>query len=71
MVFFEPLAQTRESRLSPQKKRLRSEVIAALDQRITSIQLQQRFVSNKPGGSDDRNSEVLPQNRYGGVKPTN
>ena len=47
----EPLAQTRESRLSPrEQERLRSEAIAALDQRITSIQLQQRFVDRtKPG----------------------
>ena len=69
----EPLAQTRESRLSPrEQERLRSEAIAALDQRITSIQLQQRFViEQNQGGSDDlRNSEVLSQNRYGGVKPT-
>ena len=69
----EPLAQTRESRLSPrEQERLRSEAIAALDQRITSIQLQQRFViEQSQGGSDDlRNSEVLAANRYGGVKPT-
>ena len=47
----EPLAQTRESRLSPrEQERLRSEAIAALDQRITSIQLQQRFVIEQNQG---------------------
>ena len=69
----EPLAQTIDSTFSPgEQERLRSAAIAAIDQRITSIQLQQRFVIERNEGVSEnvRNSEVLAANRYGGVKPS-
>lgn len=62
-----------QSRLSPREQEtLRSEAIAAIDQRISSIQLQQRLVIEQSRGVGDnvRNSEVLAANRYGGVKPS-
>ncbi len=66
-------AQSDESSLSPaEQEKLRSEAIAAIDQRISSIQLQQRLVieQRRGVGNDVRNSEVLNANRYGGVKPS-
>ncbi|WP_413324335.1 DUF3769 domain-containing protein [Synechococcus sp. MIT S9503] len=55
-----------------EQEKLRSEAIAAIDQRISSIQLQQRLVFEQSQGVGDevRNSEVLAANRYGGVKPS-
>ncbi len=69
----QPSTQPQHSNHSPaEQERLRSEAIAAIDQRISSIQLQQRLVieRNEGGGDNVRNSEVLSANRYGGVKPT-
>ena len=66
-------AQSVDSSLSPaEQEKLRSAAIAAIDQRITSIQLQQRLVIEQSRGvsGDVRNSEVLAANRYGGVKPS-
>ena len=55
-----------------EQERLRRKAIAAIDQRISSIQLQQRLVIEQSRGVSDkvRNSEVLSANRYGGVKPS-
>ncbi len=67
------LAEPTQSRISlTEQERLRAEAIAAIDQRITSIQLQQRLVIEQARGVGDdvRNSEVLSANRYGGVKPS-
>ena len=69
----QPAAQPENSDLSPaEQEKRRSEAIAAIDQRISSIQLQQRFVieRNEGVGENVRNSEVLAANRYGGVKPS-
>ena len=69
----EPSPRTQSSgRSSWEQEKLRSEAIADIDQRISSIQLQQRLVFEQSRGvSDDvRNSEVLAANRYGGVKPS-
>ena len=69
----EPKPDRNRSSLSPaEQERLRSKAIAAIDQRITSIQLQQRLVFEQTRGlgKDVRNSEVLDANRYGGVKPS-
>ena len=66
-------AQSDESSLSPaEQEKLRSEAIAAIDQRISSIQLQQRLVIEQSRGvsEDVRDSEVLSANKYGGVKPS-
>ncbi len=68
-----PAPETDQSSLSPaEQETLRSEAIAAIDQRISSIQLQQRLVIEQSRGVGDnvRNSEVLSANRYGGVKPS-
>ncbi|KZR86693.1 LPS-assembly protein LptD [Synechococcus sp. MIT S9508] len=65
--------QSDDWRLSPaEQEKRRSAAIAAIDQRISSIQLQQRLVIEQNRGVADnvRNSEVLSANRYGGVKPT-
>ena len=66
------LSQTKQSKLSlGEQERLRAEAIAAIDQRISSIQLQQRFVIQRSRGSDNlRNREVLAANRFGGVRPS-
>lgn len=69
----QPSAQTENSNLSPaEQEKRRSAAIAAIDQRISSIQLQQRLVieQSQGGGDNLRNSEVLAANRYGGVKPS-
>ena len=65
-------SQTQHSSLSlREQERLRAEAIAAIDQRISSIQLQQRLVFERSRGSDNlRNNEVLAANRYGGVRPS-
>ncbi|MGB1196058.1 MAG: DUF3769 domain-containing protein [Synechococcus sp.] len=65
-------SQTQHSTLSlREQERLRAEAIAAIDQRISSIQLQQRLVFERSRGSDNlRNNEVLAANRYGGVRPS-
>ena len=66
------LSQTQDSKLSlPEQERLRAEAIAAIDQRISSIQLQQRLVIQRSRGSENlRNNEVLAANRFGGVRPS-
>ena len=66
-------AQADDSSLSPaDQEQHRSAAIAAVDQRISSIQLQQRLVIEQSQGVGDnvRNSEVLSANKYGGVKPS-
>ncbi|QNJ05067.1 protein of unknown function DUF3769 [Synechococcus sp. MEDNS5] len=65
------LSQTQNSKLSLwEQERLRTQAIAAIDQRISSIQLQQRLVFERNRGSANaRNNEVLAANRYGGVRP--
>jgi len=71
--FAEPTPKTDPSNLSPaEQESRRSEAIAAIDQRISSIQLQQRLVIQQSRGVADnvRNSEVRSANRYGGVKPS-
>lgn len=66
------LSQTQHSKLSlREQERLRAEAIATIDQRISSIQLQQRLVFERSRGSDNlRNNEVLAANQYGGVRPS-
>jgi len=67
------LAEPTQTSISlAEQERLRAEAIAAIDQRISSIQLQQRLVieQSRGVGDDVRNSEVLSANRYGGVKPS-
>ena len=69
----EPSPKSKQPARSPwEQETLRSEAIAAIDQRISSIQLQQRLVFEQSRGIGDkvRNSEVLAANRYGGVKPS-
>ena len=69
----EPSPKAEKPGRSPaEQEKLRSEAIAAIDQRISSIQLQQRLVFEQSRGVGDkvRNSEVLAANRYGGVKPS-
>jgi len=69
----QPQSQPGELSLSPaEQEERRSAAIAAIDQRISSIQLQQRLVIEQSQGVGDNvsNSEVLSANRYGGVKPS-
>ena len=69
----QPQSQHADSSLSlAEQEKRRSAAIAAIDQRISSIQLQQRLVIEQSRGDSDkvRNSEVLAANKYGGVKPS-
>lgn len=69
----QPQSQPDDQSLSPaEKEKRRSAAIAAIDQRISSIQLQQRLVieQSRSGGDAVRNSEVVAANKYGGVKPS-
>ncbi|QBE67952.1 hypothetical protein SynWH8101_0341 [Synechococcus sp. WH 8101] len=68
-----PLAHTNESRLSlREQEALRDKAIAAIDQRITSIQFQQSLTIDRRIGvpSSLRNNDVEEQNTYGAVQPS-
>jgi hypothetical protein len=71
----QPLAQSRYSEMSPrEQEELRVKAIAMIDQRITSIQLQQRFTIDRRFGNNDSigdlsNSEFEAQTKYGSVRP--
>jgi len=71
----ESLAQSRFSGLSPaEQEALRAAAIAMIDQRISSIQLQQRFtIERRIGGNDEfeglSNQEVEVRTKYGSVRP--
>ena len=71
----ESLAQSRFSGLSPaEQEALRAQAIAMIDQRISSIQLQQRFtIERRIGGNDEfeglSNQEVEVRTKYGSVRP--
>ncbi len=67
----EPLAQSRFSGMSPaEQEDLRAQAIAMIDQRISSIQFQQRLTIERrfgvPGTVD--NNEVEEENAFGGVR---
>ncbi len=75
----EPIAQTRYSSLSPsEQEALRASAIAAIDQRISSIQIQQSLTIERrlgvPGGGQrkqqTREQTIEEENDYGGMKPT-
>ncbi|WP_371411110.1 DUF3769 domain-containing protein [Synechococcus sp. UW140] len=75
----EPIAQTRYSSLSPsEQEALRARAIAAIDQRISSIQIQQSLTIERrlgiPGGGqrkqETREQTIEEENDYGGMKPT-
>ena len=73
ILFSEPLAQSRYSEISPaEQEALREQAIAMIDQRISSIQLQQRFTIERRIGVDSEvlNSEVEAQTKYGSVRPS-
>ena len=71
----QPLAQSRFSGMSPaEQEALREQSIAMIDQRISSIQLQQRFTIDRRFGSNDEfvdlsNSDFQAQTEYGKVRP--
>ena len=72
----QPLAQSRFSAMSPAEQEVqREQAIAMIDQRISSIQLQQRFTIDRRFGSDDEfvslsNSDFQAQTKYGEVRPS-
>ena len=72
----QPLAQSRFSAMSPAEQEVqREQAIAMIDQRISSIQLQQRFTIDHRFGSDDEfvslsNSDFQAQTKYGEVRPS-
>jgi hypothetical protein len=72
----QPLAQSRFSAMSPSEQEVqREKAIAMIDQRISSIQLQQRFTIDRRFGSDDEfaslsNSDFQAQTKYGKVRPS-
>ena len=71
----QPLAQSRFSAMSPaEQELLREQAIAMIDQRISSIQLQQRFTIESRVGSNDAikglsNRNIEEQLKYGLVRP--
>ncbi|RCL58593.1 MAG: DUF3769 domain-containing protein, partial [Synechococcus sp. MED-G68] len=71
----QPLAQSRFSAMSPaEQELLREQAIAMIDQRISSIQLQQRFTIESRVGSNDAIKELSNRNieeqlKYGLVRP--
>lgn len=67
----EPLAQSRFSGMSPaEQETLRAQAIAMIDQRISSIQFQQRLTIERrigvPGAVNNR--EIEAENTFGGVR---
>ena len=71
----QPLAQSRYAGMSPaEQEALREQAIAMIDQRISSIQLQQRFTIDRRFGSNDEfvdlsNNDVQERAKYGSVRP--
>ena len=68
-----PLAQTQASTLSlSEQEALRAKAIAAIDQRITSLQFQQSLTVDRRFGvpSTVQNSAVEAQNVFGAVQPS-
>ena len=71
----QPLAQSRFSGMSPaEQEALREQTIAMIDQRISSIQLQQRFTLDRRFGGNDAleglsNKDVQEKAKYGSVRP--
>ena len=71
----QPLAQSRFSGMSPaEQEALREQTIAKIDQRISSIQLQQRFTLDRRFGGNDAleglsNKDVQEKAKYGSVRP--
>ena len=71
----QPLAQSRFSGMSPaEQEALREQTIAMIDQRISSIQLQQRFTLDRRFGGNDAleglsNKDVEEKAKYGSVRP--
>ena len=71
----QPLAQSRFSGMSPaEQEELREQTIAMIDQRISSIQLQQRFtIDRRLTGSDEleglSKQDLDDKTRYGSVRP--
>ena len=66
----EPLAQSRFSGMTPtEQEALRAEAIAGIDQRVSSIQFQQRLTVERRIGvpRSINNNEVQKQNDFGGV----
>ena len=75
----ESIAQTSESSLSPaEQEALRDRAIAAIDQRIGSIQFQQTLTIERRVGvaagtrrqQDTREETIREENDYGGMKPS-
>lgn len=61
------LAKTFESNLSPaEQEAIRAEAIAGINQRITSIELQQRLTLERRAGVPESARNVDEENRYGG-----
>ena len=71
----QPLAQSRFSGMSPaEQEALREQAIAMIDQRISSIQLQQRFTIDRrlPGGNQFEGlsrKDINDKAKYGSVRP--
>ena len=71
----EPLAQSRFSGMTPaEQEALREQAIAMIDQRISSIQFQQRFTIDRRFGGNDAleglsNKDVQEKAKYGSVRP--
>ena len=71
----QPLAQSRYSGLSPaEQEALRAQAIAMIDQRISSIQFQQRFtVDRQLGGRGELDGlskkDIEDKTKYGSVRP--
>ena len=71
----EPLAQSRFSGMTPaEQESLREQAIAMIDQRISSIQFQQRFTIDRRFGGNDAleglsNKDVQEKAKYGSVRP--
>ncbi len=71
----QPLAQSRYSGMSPaEQEELREQTIAMIDQRISSIQFQQRFTIDRRFGGNDAleglsNKDVQEKAKYGSVRP--
>ena len=71
----QPLAQSRFAGMSPaEQEALREQAIAMIDQRISSIQLQQRFTIDRrlPGGNQFEGlskKDIDDKTKYGSVRP--
>ncbi|MDA9674587.1 DUF3769 domain-containing protein [bacterium] len=71
----QPLAQSRYAGMSrAEQEALREQAIAMIDQRISSIQLQQRFTIERPLGGNGElegltNKDIEEEAKYGAVRP--